>query len=825
MAEEAQKGEDQGVEHVVGTTGDDPISEGYTDGTGTVGAGEEGVDHINGHAGSDSISSGDGSDLVAGDMVGSEWSFVDGKWVYDASAIATGGKPMSSYDDTIKSGDGDDVVLGNGGRDWLHGGAGKDLINAGSGQDTALGGLGNDKLNLEGGDDLGSGGIGADTINAGSGNDTVYGDQGGENVLTQGIGGNTAPSIAQYGESGAWTVTGDPGNHTMTQSVNTTPGESYTLSFDMAVNLTGGATSGAIEVVWNGQVIGTFEANSGVYQTYEVELPPGMSSSDLSITDLTFNEVPASGPGLDINTDGPIYSYDKTVTLGGDEVDVAAFAPGQAKLYQVIDGQLMVFDPATDSYAEAGYPTGFKINAIGYNVEDDLIYGIAKSNGVDALGNPIEKSNLVMMDADGNAYLVGDTSVYDYVGDFDGEGNLWTFQSSANRVTMIDVDNLDADGNPLEIHYDLPNDLLQGRTYDIAYNAAEGVFYAVEPPTTNGGPGKVHKIDLSDVPAGGEAKIESVEISGTLFEGEMASGMPKGAYGAVFFDGDGNLYFGLNRGDHDLDGSTDSTGAIYQVNVDWDDGQAYAEFMATAQSTGSNDGAVDPRSADAFVETDSDATILIRDISLTGNSGGNDDLRGGEGNDVMFGEAGADTLHGGEGDDALSGGVGADRLFGGAGNDSLDGGSGDDKLLGDSGDDKLTGGDGKDYLHGGTGADNLDGGAGNDKLVGGTGADTINGGAGNDHMWGGNWHGDNAADTFVIGAGGGKDMIHDFEADIDMIDLSAYGLSYEDVQGLMNDKGWATEIDLSGVAGGEPGDKLIIKSVDPDDLDESNFIL
>ena len=71
----------------------------------------------------------------------------------------------------------------------------------------------------------------------------------------------------------------------------------------------------------------------------------------------------------------------------------------------------------------------------------------------------------------------------------------------------------------------------------------------------------------------------------------------------------------------------------------------------------------------------------------------------------------------------------------------------------------------------------------------------------------------------------GSDMIHDFEVEHDQIDLSAYGIEYSDLQAAMTDKGWATEIDLSALTGGEVGDKLLLKSVDADDLDESNFIL
>ena len=341
----------------------------------------------------------------------------------------------------------------------------------------------------------------------------------------------------------------------------------------------------------------------------------------------------------------------------------------------------------------------------------------------------------------------------------------------------------------------------------------------------------------------------------------MENGMAKGAYGAVFMDGDGNLYYGLNKGDHDLDASTGAQGAIYKVNVDWEAGQAYSEFMSEAQVTGSNDGTVDPRSADAFGEIDAEAAVLLRNPELTAASGGNDDLRGGDGQDTLFGNGGDDILHGGEGADALSGdegndtlhgnsgnddmsggtgadrifggtgddtatgGDGADKLYGGAGNDALTGDAGNDTLVGNEGDDALAGGSGKDFMLGGTGADQLDGGADGDKLVGGTGSDTITGGKGDDHLWGGNWSGDNAADSFVFAAGSGKDIIHDFEASHDQIDLRSYGLDYDRLQNVMTDHGWAVEIDLSSLNGGQAGDRVFLKSVDPDDLDESNFLL
>ncbi len=204
---------------------------------------------------------------------------------------------------------------------------------------------------------------------------------------------------------------------------------------------------------------------------------------------------------------------------------------------------------------------------------------------------------------------------------------------------------------------------------------------------------------------------------------------------------------------------------------------------------------------------------------------GDDKLRGGEGNDVLSGDAGDDEIFGGAGQDVVSGGAGKDRLFGGEGNDVVTGGAGDDYVEGGAGADNLSGNAGADRLMGGAGDDALSGGDGNDKLVGGSGDDVISGGAGDDHLWGGNWSADGDADTFVFQSGSGKDMVHDFEVDHDQIDLSSYGLTYDDITARVCDKGWATEIELSSIDGGASGDKLLLVNVKAEDLSEDNFIV
>ncbi|WGZ93260.1 MAG: calcium-binding protein [Candidatus Thiothrix putei] len=139
------------------------------------------------------------------------------------------------------------------------------------------------------------------------------------------------------------------------------------------------------------------------------------------------------------------------------------------------------------------------------------------------------------------------------------------------------------------------------------------------------------------------------------------------------------------------------------------------------------------------------------DDILIGGSNGNEEirvdgklqgetLRGGDGNDKLYGDDYPTSNAGTSGDidadgtpaptfpnnDILEGGNGDDLLDGGSGNDKLDGGDDNDTLYGGVGNDELYGGDGDDLLDGGSGNDTLEGGYGIDTIIGGTGDDTIN---------------------------------------------------------------------------------------------------
>ncbi|WP_299930350.1 calcium-binding protein [uncultured Pelagimonas sp.] len=198
------------------------------------------------------------------------------------------------------------------------------------------------------------------------------------------------------------------------------------------------------------------------------------------------------------------------------------------------------------------------------------------------------------------------------------------------------------------------------------------------------------------------------------------------------------------------------------------DDEIYGDSNADEIHGGSGDDMIDGGSGtDSIFGNGGDDTILggTADDTISGGSG-NDDIRGGSNTDDISGGSGNDILRGESGSDNIGGGAGEDTLSGSSGNDSMDGGSGDDRLFGGANNDTLEGTLGDDYLDGGSGDDSMRGGSDNDTLDGGSGQDTLSGGSG--------------ADVFVFNAetdsphGADRDVITDFEAGIDTIDLSGF---------------------------------------------------
>lgn len=637
---------------------------------------------------------------------------------------------------------------------------------------------------------------GDDTINGGKSNDVVYGDYSGENLLA---GANSATSFAQFGATGAWAVANEASGHTsMSQSVDTEEGETYTLSFDLAANYGSGTVSGAVEVLWNGVVIDSFDTNSASFSAHDVSFD-GVSGEG----NLTFRSIGStSSDGPVINTDGPVFYYEKEMTIGGQVVTVKAFAEAQANIYQVINGTLQVFDPVESSYVKAGSDATVTINGIGFNIEDDLIYGIAVGDGVDSLGNVVAKSDLMMIDASGDSYRIGTSPYRSWTADFDDSGNLWAFHSSMDRISVIDVSLVGADDAVASSTFKFPKEMVTDQLWDVAFNSATQIFAGVTRPSAEGATSFLYEIDISNVAAGGEPAFRTTEITSTLINGGVHQGMPLMTFGAAIYDADGTLYVAGNSGDHDMNDSTASAGGIYRVVIDETTGAVQLQLASSGPKSNSNDGTADPRAMDPFAEVDQAASILIRQPSVVvqpdASTSYNDVIENGQGADEAHGGFGDDQIAGQSGNDFITGGIGADVIYGGNSgrvldtqidhydengnrfdedgnllpedNDHLLGGAGNDIMYGNAGNDTLDGGAGDDYVEGGSGLDVLGGAAGNDVLAGGRHNDLMYGGDGADSLIGSHGedtlYGDEGADDLrgggeadLIDGGAGDDLI------------------------------------------------------------------
>ncbi len=234
-------------------------------------------------------------------------------------------------------------------------------------------------------------------------------------------------------------------------------------------------------------------------------------------------------------------------------------------------------------------------------------------------------------------------------------------------------------------------------------------------------------------------------------------------------------------------GNTSYTGSRTDtVDTVWDTG-GIDTFNATAKTS---DVQLDLRQG-AFSTFDAYPDVVIAYGTEIENA------TGGAGDDTITGNALGNTLRGLDGGDTIRGGGRRDIIFGGDGTDFL---------FGQNGNDVLRGGNEKDTLNGGNGNDVLRGGNGNDILKGGNGNDTLRGQGGNDRLFG-----QQGADRFVFAKNGGKDVIRDFENDVDEIQITGLGSEFE-LLTKANDFDGNVVFDFGG------GDKLTILNTTIDEI-------
>jgi len=255
------------------------------------------------------------------------------------------------------------------------------------------------------------------------------------------------------------------------------------------------------------------------------------------------------GNGIDDDNDGFIDCADSDCY--DNDLCIDAFKCSNT-LYQVISSTLKKLDPLTGQYESIGTASA-NYNGAGFNVQDGYIYGINTSSGL---------PHLWQINNKGKEKDLGAISQFEgrnYVGDFDEEGNLYTYTSGAlPSLSMIDV----SSETPICITKELNN--LSNKNFpgvaDITYNPIQKKFFGLS--------GSHELISL-------DHKTESCSIVGDY----TSSIDVNGGFGAAWSDRDGNSYFSNNK-----------TGKIYRFSFDSQNKVSSVQYVATGQPTNANDG-------------------------------------------------------------------------------------------------------------------------------------------------------------------------------------------------------------------------------------------
>ena len=802
-----------GIEESGKTTGgksDQPGGfEGYGNDTLIGGVGD---DTAIGGGGNDSIDGGVGDDLLYGDNG------------FDLGASDPGG------DDTILGGDGSDTIFGGGEDDLIDGGSDGDLIYGDSGSGggsegksgveepgsgkTSSGKSGKSGIEEAGkttdGDNNGANIPGDDTIFGGDGDDTIFGQVGdddifggagddliyGDDLLADSPGGSSGSGnegksgIEEAGKttSGKATPSGKLGKSGLEESGKTgdTSGKSAAAD-DFDDYIEGGTGS---DTIFGGADEDTIKGGEGadvLYGDYTDARgggDPGRIGNDTFLVDEE-----GDGYGDTIFGGGPTDGTPGDFITDNDTLDITGSIPpgGSVEIVKVPDSDGNGFDGTVTWLNADGSPAGTltfenietfigfpeegdpdAVDDVNSGNEDTPITGNVLDNDSDPDGDPITVTDFTQ--PENGTVTVNPDGTYEYIPDPD-------FVGTDTFTYTIDDGNGGTDEATVTITVDPVND-----APDAVNDTGSGAA---------GQPIMGNVLGNDTDPDGDPLTV----VDFTQPDNGMVTVNPDGTYTYTpdpGYNGTDSFTYTIE----DPDGGTDTATVTLAV------GKVASDPIWEGNST---DDVIEVGDIDhdgTFVDgPDGDEDTIV-------GYGGNDDITGGEGDDVIFGDdvtepisapdapgdgkigipgddtidagAGNDRVLGGDGDDVIDGGIGDDTLFGEDGDDSIDGGLGRDSLIGGEGDDTLDGGDnrdtidageGDDVVDGGDGRDSIDGGDGSDTIDGGSGRDTIDGGAGGDSIDGGDNRdeilGNEGNDT--IDGGDGSDLIYGDETPEEML--------------------------------------------------------
>ena len=682
--------------------------------------------------------------------------------------------------DTLNGGQGDDILIGGEDADQLNGGSGTDtalftdqtqsvavtlngatkatVTIGGVDQDTVVnvenivGGSGHDGLTGDdlanlldgaGGDDLLTGGNGMDVLDGGAGSDTAsYAEKTDSVVVTLTFSANATVNVGGLAEdtirnienviggSAADTLTGD----VFANKLNGSGGNDTLLGAGGLDTLDGGAgidtalyidKQAAISVTLNGGIDATvFVGGFSEDIVKNVENVVGGSGNDILTGDNSANILEGR------NGDDLIAGLGGNDTLdGGLGIDTARYSEKSAAVVVTLNGSLgasvMVGGVAEDTIA------GFE-NLIG-GLAGDSLTGDHLANLLDGAGG-----GDLLDGGDGDDRLIGrdgadtldggdgiDTGSYQeksaaVVVTLNGASNAQVTVGGAAEDTIRNVENLEGGSGADSLTGDALSNVFLGGAGKDTLDGGGGVDTALytdkalpievtlngaTPATvTIGGAAEDSLLNIENVVGGGGAdRLTGDSLDNTLVGG-AGDDILMGAGGQDVLDGGIGIDTVL---------FTDKTvGVTLALNSNLD---SKATIGGVAED-------------------------VVRSV---------ENVTGGSGNDVLFGDAFANILDGALGNDTLAGGNGRDTLDGGGGIDTvlfidkvisvvltLDGANNAIASAGGFAEDtvrnveNLVGGTAADTLGGDAGANTLEGGAGDDSLAGGGGKDVIDGGVG-----------------------------------------------------------------------------------------------
>ncbi|WP_417517094.1 hypothetical protein [Minwuia sp.] len=707
------------------------------------------------------------------------------------------GLAQSPDEPTVSTGTNDaDDILGTDGADVIDGQAGPDTIGGQQGDDSIIGGAGADQLRGGKGDDSLFGGIGTDRLRGDLGDDLLDGGEGTFDVADyfnaqQGISADLA----------AGTATG-AGNDTLVGIERLEGGDfDDTLRGDVRDNVIAGAGGDDIMDGRGGDDLFGIDVGTG-----DDTVIGGEGDDRLLIVNQDGGALQVRFLGSSLTLNGTqVISLDDLETL---EIRNEGATTINSNSPSILEISLGVGDDVYAGGNGSGHTVsgGLGDDQIRTSSGDDSLDGgdgddvLNASSGRDTLLGGAGNDTLIASSGDGDQLFGGNGD--DILGGgsdsqsfFGGAGNDTI--TTGTGTDLVDAgegdDHITASGDGDIVSAGSGNDFIRSSASNSTNYGGDGDDEIVQSGVNN----------LVDGGAGAD-NLQLIGANSTVRGGA----------------GDDLIRLGSRADTVVAEAAMDQDRVIsFTVGQDRIDVTAFSpalDFSALNISDSAGNAIIDFGNGDVLRLDGVDATALSAAdfVGLAPEripTNGDDDLTDKPGDDLIF------LL---DGDDTLVSHSGNDLVFGGNGNDSISvAGTSERELLiaGDAGDDTLSiSGDvtGSSTVIGADGADLAAGGGGRDLIFGGNGDDTLDGGAGqHDKLTGGD-----GADTFVVRAGNGDDIIRDFTSGEDRIDVSdlALDLAFSDLQ--IQAIGGNTHVDFGN------GDSLLLYHTAPDDLSADDFI-